>query len=741
MSRGASTNSPPTPGDGFFRSFVQGCSDPVLSIDDGGRIVYANPATESAIGYAPDDLRGRRLASLIDDDTSDEGTHWLRGRFESPDGLGGAGHVAVPMARADGGTTTFSATFHEHEGLDHARAADQSAGSTVYTGVFRDGVESASERERKTFRNLIEHAGHAVYVTDTSGTIQYVNPAFTEHTGYEPADVVGETPAILKSGEMSDEYYESLWSTLMAGDVWEEEIVDQRKDGSRYHAHQTIAPVTDEQGTVSRFVAIQIDISDRKAAMGRLKQYRDIVEQLDDPVLLQDLDGGFELCNEAVCELAGKRREALYGTDEFAFMDDETAAEIEAHRQSVIETESVAEYEVSPDFPQSDREPTFSTQRYPYYDGDGELSGTFAVCRDVTEIKAREAELEQYERAVEGATDLIAAVDREGQFLFANQQYRAYHDIGIDEEIAELALEDIVDDEQYADVQRYVDRTLDGRNVEYRTTRVHPNRGKRTLDVRYYALVNPAEDDDGVAGVVGVLRDVTDSESRARQLRVVDRVLQHNLRNALTVIRGRAEQVAELDVPQTGSGAETAVDVSGAASDIVNRANALLSTSEKSHHITEILGDASEREPVDVGRVVEQLGSVVETEFPAAEVSISVPDDPAIASVTTWIDRALGELIRNAIEHHDRKRPVVDVAVEAKPGAVEVRIADDGPGLTDMDRDVLETGQAVEALYHGSGLGLWLVYWVVQRSGGSATARDADPRGTVVTLTLPRAPR
>ncbi|OYR82349.1 hypothetical protein DJ71_12025, partial [Halorubrum sp. E3] len=74
--------------------------------------------------------------------------------------------------------------------------ADQSAGSTVYTGVFRDGVESPSERDRKTSRNLIEHAGHAVYVTDTTGTIQYVNPPLTEHTGYEPADVLGETPAI-----------------------------------------------------------------------------------------------------------------------------------------------------------------------------------------------------------------------------------------------------------------------------------------------------------------------------------------------------------------------------------------------------------------------------------------------------------------------------------------------------------------------------------------------------------------
>ncbi|MFW5916870.1 MAG: PAS domain S-box protein [Halorubrum sp.] len=737
MSRGSSSDSLPTPGEGFFRSFVEGCSDPVLSVDGGGTVVYANPATESVLGYAPEDLHGRRLASLIAPDATDERTRRLRGRLEAVDGLGDVEGLAFPMSNADGRSVTFSVRFHEH-------ATDDDASETepVYTGVFRNGVEEVGDREHNAFRDLIEHAGHAVYVTDTNGTIQYVNPAFSEHTGFEPADAIGETPAILNSGEMSEEYYESLWTTLMAGEVWEEEIVDRRKDGSHYHAHQTIAPVIDEQGTISRFVAIQIDITERKAAMGRLKQYRDIVERLDDPILLQNRAGEFELLNDAVSEFAGVSREELYGTDEFAFMDAETAAEINEHRSRVLETEEIAEYEVSPTFARSGREATFRTQRYPYYDGDGELAGTFAVCRDVTDIKAREAVLERYERAVDGATDLIAAVDREGRFLFANRQYRAYHGIDVGDDISGLTLADAVDDERYTDVRHHVDRALRGQTVEYRTTRIHPTRGKRTFDVRYYPLANSAEDDGGIAGVVGVLRDVTDSENRAQQLRVVDRVLQHNLRNALTVIRGRAEQIQELDAEGTEENSDVPTDISEAASYIVSRSNGLLTTSEKSHHITEILGDAPEREPIDVGRTVEHLGSMVVSEFPAADISVSTPKEgEAIASSTAWIDRALGELIRNAVQHHDRERPAVEVTVVPTADTIEVRIADDGPGLTDMDRDVLETGQAVEALYHGSGLGLWLVYWVIQQSGGRAAACDADPRGTVVTVTLPRAVR
>ncbi|OYR56093.1 PAS domain S-box protein [Halorubrum halodurans] len=713
--------------DGFLASFVEGSSDPVISLDGEGTVVYANPAVGSVLGYAPADLVGRRLAALIPEATADRRARSLRDRLEEPERLVGEGTVTIPLAGAGDDVHTFSVRFHDHE----------AEGLRVYTGGFRERSEGDGGRELRTFRNLIEQAGHAIYVTDTDGTIEYVNPAFTEHTGYEAEEVIGETPAILNSGEMSEEYFASLWETIRAGEVWEEEIVDRRKDGETYHAHQTIAPVLDDAGTVSRFVAIQTDVTERKAAVGRLKQYQDIVEQLDEPILLQNRDGEFELLNEAVSDFAGVPREELYGTDEFAFMDPETAATIDDRREEVLETEETVDYEVSPTFESSGREATFSTRRYPYYDGDGDLAGTFAICRDVTEIKTRERELEQFERAIDGATDLIAAVDRDGQFLFANRQYRTYHDIE-ETDVNGLSLTEVVDDEQYPDVKRHVDRALRGESVEYRTTRTHPDRGTRTFDVRYYPL-EASEDEDAVAGVVGVLRDVTDSENRATQLQVVDRVLQHNLRNAVTVIRGRAEQIAGRGTERTDAAGRDPDELAEAASYIVSRADELLTTSEKVHHITEVLSDPPDVEAVDLGRTVDQLVAATDSEFAAATISASTPAaGEAVASATGWIDRAIEELIHNAVVHHDRDRPSIEVAVETTAETVRVEVVDDGPGLNGMNRDVLETGRAVDALYHGSGLGLWLVYWVLQQSGGSATVADADPRGTVVTVTLPR---
>ena len=736
MVKEPSADRSPTVTGGFFESLVEGCTDPLLTVDERGVVVYANPASETALGYDTADLVGRELATLIAASAPDERKRSLRRRLDSPAGLDEAGNVAFPMACGDGRTVTFSVRFHEHAGgVDAGRGASgespRTDGSrpgdpdTVYTGIFRDGVEAVHRRDLETFRNLVEHAGHAIYVTDTDGTIEYVNPAFTEQTGYDAEEAVGETPAILNSGRMPDDYFEALWSTLEAGEVWEEEIVDRKRDGELYHARQTIAPVLDEDGAISRFVAIQTDITGRRAAIARLNQYRDIVERLGDPIMLQNPDGSFEILNEAVTEFAGVDRETLYETDEFGFMDPETAAEIDERQREVLDNEAVAEYEVSPTFTESGREATFSTRRYPYYNAAGELTGTFAICRDVTEMKRRETELERYEQAVDEATDLIAAIDENGRFLFANQQYREYHEIEV-ADVSGLGLEDVLPDELCPDVRQNVRRALEGNSVEYRTERTHPDRGTRTFDVRYFPL--EGSEDGGSSTVVGVLRDVTEGENRRRQLRVVDRVLQHNLRNAVTVISGRAEQIAETDDDEAAD----------AASDILSRSEELLTTSEKAHHITEALSDVTETEPIDVARAVEGAVESIAAEFPAASVSASSTDGPAVVSATAWIDRAIDELIRNAIIHHDGDRPTVDVDVRRGTETVEIRVTDDGPGLSEMNRDVLETGEAVDALYHGSGLGLWLVYWVLQQSGGSASVEAAEPRGTAVTVTLPR---
>ena len=122
----------------------------------------------------------------------------------------------------------------------------------------------------RSFKRAVEQAGHSIYITDPDGTIRYVNPAFEATTGYSADEALGARPAILKSGEHDDEFYENLWDTILGGDVWQSEIVNKRKDGSRYVVNQTIAPIRVDGETV-RFVAVNADITDRRAWRRRLR--------------------------------------------------------------------------------------------------------------------------------------------------------------------------------------------------------------------------------------------------------------------------------------------------------------------------------------------------------------------------------------------------------------------------------------------------------------------------------------
>ncbi|MDT3433987.1 PAS domain S-box protein [Haloarcula sp. 1CSR25-25] len=120
------------------------------------------------------------------------------------------------------------------------------------------------------FREAVESAGHAVVFTDRDGVIEYVNPAFEELTGYAAAEVVGHTPRVLKSGEHDEAFYETLWDTIGAGDVWQGELVNERPDGERYVIEQTIAPLPRDDEPRG-YVAINTDITEKRRREGKVK--------------------------------------------------------------------------------------------------------------------------------------------------------------------------------------------------------------------------------------------------------------------------------------------------------------------------------------------------------------------------------------------------------------------------------------------------------------------------------------
>jgi PAS domain S-box-containing protein len=157
---------------------------------------------------------------------------------------------------------------------DHERNYLRVMPVTIENAVRRMRAE---EQVRKLTR-AVEQSPATVVITDTEGTIEYVNPKFTSLTGYTLEEVVGQNPRVLKSGEQSPEFYRNLWDTIRAGREWRGEFHNRRKDGTLFWEFASISPVRDRDGVVTHYVAVKEDVTERK----RIEAEREkLIQELD----------------------------------------------------------------------------------------------------------------------------------------------------------------------------------------------------------------------------------------------------------------------------------------------------------------------------------------------------------------------------------------------------------------------------------------------------------------------------
>lgn len=236
-----------------YRDLVENANDIIYTHDLQGNFTSINAAGLKLYGYRAEEMAGVNLRQVVDPT-----------------------HLAATYARIHEKVTT-SRRSEPYELLTRARDG-RPVWVEVNSRLMHDngrpvGVQSIARdiTERKQAETqlrlqaaALESATHAILITDCAGTITWVNPAFTRLTGYSAADALGQNTRLLKSGEQDAPFYENLWQTILAGQVWHGELVNQRKDGSRYIEEQTITPVVNELGEITHFISIQQDITERK---------------------------------------------------------------------------------------------------------------------------------------------------------------------------------------------------------------------------------------------------------------------------------------------------------------------------------------------------------------------------------------------------------------------------------------------------------------------------------------------
>ncbi|OYR47706.1 ATP-binding protein [Halorubrum sp. Hd13] len=224
-------------------------------------------------------------------------------------------------------------------------------------------------------------------------------------------------------------------------------------------------------------------------------------------------------------------------------------------------------------------------------------------------------------------------------------------------------------------------------------------------------------DEEPVARTI-VFRDVTDQRTREQRLSVLNRVLRHNARNKLDVILAHADHVED-DTHQTA---------------IQNSASELASVSRKAREAEAVMTDSvSAPSTVDIAAVAHEVAATARDDYPDSSISVTAPERLQLTSYRTVVRRLMTELVENAIVHSDDPARV-DIEVERTADDIpQLRIADNGPGIPDRERDLL-TESSETQLEHGLGVGLWFVNWAVSQLGAELEFQSTGSTGTTVVV-------
>lgn len=166
-------------------------------------------------------------------------------------------------------------------------SANNTCQSPLEDCVVRADLEMRVKRQNEYIRKLsraVEQSPSTIVITDAEGNIDYVNPKFTELTGYTPDEALGQNIRILKTGITSPDVYIKLWDTITAGLIWRGEFLNKKKNGELYWEAASISPLINEEGAITHFIAVKEDITSQKQIEKELqeseKRYRSLFENM-----------------------------------------------------------------------------------------------------------------------------------------------------------------------------------------------------------------------------------------------------------------------------------------------------------------------------------------------------------------------------------------------------------------------------------------------------------------------------
>jgi len=729
-------------GETFANAILRKSPALLFILDAEGRFLRWNEHLENKLGYSPDDVAQLSVFDAIRQEDRERSKKLIEATFE-----GNAAETQISLLHSSGKEIPFYFTG----------SCIELFGKRCVLGIAVDiSAQAQAENQLRVHATALEAAANGIAITGPSGTIEWVNPAFTAMTGFTLDEAIGNNPRLLKSGKQGREFYETLWKTISSGRVWRGEVTNRRKDGSLYTEEMTIAPVISNTGAITNYIAIKQDVTARKLteeAIHRAEaQYRGIFDDAVIGIFRSTPDGTFLMMNPAMTRMLRRDSPGQAG-DQYAmdnlFADSPQSWDLRM-RIETAGTVRDLEYECRR---RDGSRIWVSLSLRCIYNEDGTAAYYDGTAEDITPRKLAEEALHKSEQQlrlfVEHAPAALAMLDRNMCYIQASRRWLADYGLG-DRDLRGVSHYEVFPEtpERWKEAHR---RALQGEILNQKSDRF-----ERTNGVVHWVRweVRPWYEKDGkIGGILIFTEDITEQtllEQELRQAQKMDAVgrlaggVAHDFNNLLGVITGYSELLKlRTDINATVLQKIDQIHVAGKRA--ASLTAQLLEFSRKRVARPRVL---------DLNEVVSRLSNMLQRLLGAdIELIVRVAGRGGFVRMDeSHVDQIIMNLAVNARDAMPSGGKLIietDTAIikdscataqrPLRPGTyVRLIVTDTGCGMDEETMSHLfEPFFTTKEPGKGTGLGLSIVYGVVRQADGYISVSSEPGQGTRFEIYLP----
>jgi two-component system cell cycle sensor histidine kinase/response regulator CckA len=742
-----------------YRRLVDTAFEGIWIADAKALITYANQRLADMLGYTVDEMIGRSCFEVLDHDSRVEmKVNWqrrLQGIKEQYD---------LRLLRKDGTAQWVILSMTPILG-------EQREVTGVLAMLTDITSRKIAEQQIRLQATALESAANAILISDHEGSIIWVNRAFTSMTGYAAAEVVGQNPRLFKSGREEPAIYVAMWESLLAGRVWQGELLNRRKDGTTYVEEQSITPVRNERGEITNYIAIKQDVTARKSSetetlrlnaeiASQQRRLNNIVANVpgvvfeswseEDPAAHR-----VQFVSEYVRTMTGYSVEEWLATPNFwlsiVHPDDRELTGRLADEDYAAGTEARREFRW---ITKDGRVIWVEASTNAIKDDDGRIVGVRGVTVDITERKRAEREWRKsegrYRDLVENALDIIYTQDLQGNYTSVNQAVEQIGGYTVAESLR-MNLADTVAPEHLERAREMFGRKLAGEKVTAYELDILAKDGHRVSVEINTRIIR----EDGVAvGVQGIARDVTERKQLEEQLRQAQKMeavgllaggIAHDFNNMLTVISGYSELALRSLQPEDPLRRKIE-EIRKAGLSAAALTRQLLAFSRK---------QVLEPKVLDLNTIIVDLRKML-PRLIGEDVKLQTKLEAGLGNCLAdpgQVEQVIMNLAINArdampaggvltIETHNVEfdRDDAERNISADSGSyIMLAVCDSGTGMDDATQSrIFEPFYTTKEVGKGTGLGLSTVYGIVKQSGGNILVESKLGQGTAFKIYLPR---